>query len=212
MTDHHLRAMLGHLTATLLLAGAAATSASATIAAEAPDLPGMCNGRSDADVVLTAHTVGADAKRSRKLIVNLETDADGHPTGVLVSGSGTDRLEVVDWCRLWTHRPGDVPEGDGHDGDLPDDSATIVHAVGTMVADDGSRVLVRFDARGTEDGDVYRVRYRTMGAHDDIPDDATHDDGTHDDSSHGDDGHESAWTFIPAQRWAPLTQLRRSDS
>jgi len=173
-------------TGTRLLVGLAAAAsttllaASAAVASGDPGRPGMCTGRSDPLVTLNAHANGAT-----KYILNLETDADGDPAGVLVLGQGASRVYVDDLCRFWQHVPGQEPEGEGHavEGEV-DEGATIAHAVGVGHLTDGTDVLVRSDVRETEEGRFFRVRYRATGQHDD-----------------------EAWTRVPVEGWAPLKQL-----
>jgi hypothetical protein len=174
------------------LAAAASTTllaAPAAVAAGDNGLPGMCSGRSDPSMTLNAH-----ANTSMKFILNLETDAVGDPTGVLILGQGSSRVYVDDLCRFWQHIPGQVPDGEGHEGEDVDEGATTAHAVGIGTLTDGTAVLVRADVRETEEGRFFRVRYRVMGQHGE--------------SEGADEGHEDeAWTTCPVEGWAPLKQL-----
>ena len=179
-------------------------SARSTALAEEPGLPGMCNGRSDANVVLNAHANGKPSEVP-KYILNLWTDASGHPFGVLVLGKGKDRLEVTDWCRLWLHQPGDTPEGggqcEGDEGHDPNEDMVNAHAVG-IGWKDGQKILVRTDVRSNEDGMFFRVRYRVMEQHHD-------DDGHLDAAAHEDEEDcEGGWTREPQEGWHPLKQLK----
>ena len=134
------------------------------VAAEGSATPGMCNGRSDENMLINAH-----ARGGTKYIFNVSTDERGHPSGDLIVGRGKTRLHVDDFCRVWQHIDGLEPggHGDGHGscGANLSSGATVVHAVGTGRLDDGSPILVRTDARETDKGMFYRVRYRKMGSH-----------------------------------------------
>jgi hypothetical protein len=157
-------------------------------------LPGMCNGRSDANVVLTAHANGRPSSVP-KYILNLSTDGVGHPNGTLILGRGDTRLIVEDWCRLWQHIPG-TPMGGHCEGETGSaDGATIAHAVGFGSLRSGQDVFVRTDVRGVEEGLSFRVRYRAQGSGEMG---ATEGEGC-------DDG---SWTKVPAEGWALLDQLR----
>ncbi len=183
--------------------GLAGTSARA----EGNPLPGMCNGRTEANVVLIAHANGINGKPAGvpKYILNLYTDASGQPFGALVLGQGKARLQVDEWCRLWYHRPGDTPQGGGQceddEGHEPGEGAINAHAVGIGRAG-GKSVLVRTDVRQTEEGMFFRVRYRDMGQHHEELLAAAEDDGCDDDN----------WTRVPVEGWAPLDQLRLTVS
>jgi hypothetical protein len=170
--------------------------------AEEPALPGMCNGRSDANVVLNAHANGSRAAGVPKYILNLTSDEKGIPFGALILGQGKDRLYIDDWCRLWMHRPGDEPghgggqceDGEAHDPD--EEGAINVHAVG-IGWHGGKQVVVRTDVRSGDEGIFFRARYREFGAHHEETL-AAEEDGCEDDG----------WTRIPAEEWFPLDQLK----
>lgn len=172
------------------------------IGAEGSKLPGMCNGRSDANVVLNAHA------QEPKYILNISTDAIGVPYGVLILEKGATRLYADLFCRVWQHLPGQ-PTGSECEGELPPgtdsslEGAITAHAVGMGTLRDGTEVLVRTDVRETEEGKFFRVRYRTMGSHD------GHDSGPVLPSAHEDDVgcEDETWTRIPAEGWAPLKLL-----
>lgn len=195
-----------------LIAGVATlglASVSSSASAEEPGLPGMCEGRSDANGVLIAHGNGKPSEVP-KYILNLYTDATGKPFGTLVLGQGEDRLQVDEWCRLWMHQPGDTPEGGGQcegddDGHDPDAEGAITgHAVG-IGWQNGQQVLVRTDVRSNEEeGMFFRVRYRAMEQHHDG------EDGHLDAAAHEEeeDCEGGGWTRVPDEHgWAPLKQL-----
>ena len=172
------------------------------IGAEDSKLPGMCKGRSDANVVLNAHA------QAPKYILNISTDSIGVPYGVLILEKGATRLYSDLFCRVWQHLPGQ-PTGDECEGELPPgtdsshEGAITAHAVGFGTLRDGTEVLVRTDVRATEEGKFFRVRYRTMGSH------GGHESGLVLPSAHEDDDgcEDETWTRIPAEGWAPLKQL-----
>ena len=168
-----------------LVAAASTTLLAAPSAVAAGDggLPGMCSSGQPAPLT----TLNAHANGTPKYLLNLETDAAGDPTGVLVVGRGADRLYVDDLCGFWQHQPGQVP---GHDGEEVPEGATIVHAVGIGTLRDGTRVLARTDVRETDEGTSFRVRYRPMGQH-----------------GEGEDEGEESWTRVPVEGWAPLDLL-----
>lgn len=178
------------------LLGSVMIAAPAT-AAETPALPGMCAGRTDPSVVLTAHATGRPVSGATKFVLNLATDDVGHPTGVLILGTGANRLLVADWCRLWSHIPGQTPEH-GEDPSEPMEGATIVHAVGIGVLRDGTRVLVRTDLRAADEGNFYRVRYKPLGT-------GEHDEAEPSPVEPAQDDHDDGWTRVPAEGWSPLT-------
>jgi hypothetical protein len=173
------------------------------IGAEGSQLPGMCQGRSDPNVVLNAHA------QSPKLILNVSTDQLGVPYGVLILEKGALRLYADLFCRLWQHLPGQ-PTGGECEGETPDDAATepegatIVHVVGLGNLKDGTAVLVRADLRETEEGKFFRLRYRVMGSH------GGHENETIAPAAHDDGGgcEDETWTRFPAEGWAPLKLLK----
>jgi len=193
----------------LLLAGVIAipatlTGATGATAAEGSMLPGMCKGRTDPQTVITAHA--PETAEVPKFILNVATDASTPPvaTGVLILDKDGERLYVDQICRVWRHLPGqsygqcgaDIPEG-----------ATTVHAVGIGTLRDGTRWLVRTDARRTEEGMFFRVRYKAMGA--------GHEEEGVAPAAHEDGGCSGAeWIRVPAgdegehEGWAPLAQLK----
>jgi hypothetical protein len=166
-------------------------------------------------MVLNAHANGRP-KDIPKYILNLETDSSGAATGVMVVGKAAERLYVDQFCRFWQHLPGMEPGGGGHEpgeghdpgaGHVPGDEAegaTMAHAVGIGTLRDGTRVLVRTDVRGTEEGTFFRVRYRAMGQH-------GGEEGHEVTAAEGEDGEthkDEAWTMVPVEGWAPLDMLK----
>lgn len=171
-------------------------AAPAAVAAGDSGQPGMCSGRSDPLMTLNAHANGTP-----KFVLNLETDAAGAPEGVLILGRGASRVHVDDLCRFWQHLPGQVPEGEGHEGEQIGEGATTAHAVGIGSLEDGTKVLVRTDVRENEEGIFFRARYRVMGMHGE--DHATESGGSESEGS--EDGHDDgSWTRIPLEGWSPL--------
>ena len=157
---------------------------------------GMCNGRTDPNLVVIAHANGKP-EAVPKYILNVTTDELGQPSGTLVFGRGSERLIVEDFCRLWQHQEGQIPGGGGEcgDEDIPE-GATIVHAVGTSTLADGLPALVRTDVRATEEGMFFRLRYRVQGEHEE---EAGGEDGCEDET----------WIRFPEEGWYhPLDQLR----
>lgn len=191
------------LSAVALVAGMGMMPGGAAVQAE--ELPGMCNGRTDAGVVLIAHANGRP-DGVPKYILNVATDEAGTPTGTLVLEQGPSRLLVEDWCRVWRHLPGQPTGGceDEVSADVSEGAATA-HAVGTGRLRDGREVLVRTDVRRTEEGAFFRVRYRPVGDHDHEAELAAAEDGGCEDD---------AWTRVPAEGWYSLDrmQLRTPDA
>ena len=185
--------------AALAVAGVLALAASfrvgvaPTVAAEGP-LPGMCNGRTDPDIAVVAIANGAATHP--KYVLSIATDSSGSPTGTLIVGQGSQRLEVTQWCRAWLHVPGTSGGGSCEDADVRDD-ATTAHAVGVGMLRSGQVVTVRTDVRRTDEGIFFRVRYRLPEQH--------HDAETamveHDDDCEG------GWLRIPVEGWSPLRHL-----
>lgn len=168
--------------------------------AQESGLPGMCNGRHDANVLINAH-----ANRPDKYILNLETDAAGNPTGVLILGKGKDRLYVDDWCRVWQHLPGQ-PYPDTCEGETPTEGAITAHAVG-LTMKDGQQVLVRTDVRSTDEGQFFRVRYRTLESHEGEDDHEGGGGGGGHEDGEGGGCEDETWTKVPAEGWAPLNTM-----
>lgn len=160
-------------------------------------LPGMCSGRSDPDVVVNAHG------RKPKFILNVSTDGFGMPEGVLIFGQGANRLYADLFCRVWQHIPGQPSGGEceSGEGEVIPEGAVIVHAVGFGSFRGGPSLLVRVDARETDEGRFFRIRYRPLGG----------DHGGHEQvaaADHEDEGCEGGgWTRYPVEGWAPLNQL-----
>jgi hypothetical protein len=186
------------------LVGAVATVSSmllapAAVAAEHDGQPGMCSAGQPAPLM----TLNAHANGTPKFVLNLETDASGVPSGVLILGRGEQRVYTDDLCNFWEHQPGQVPGGEGHDGEghageaeVPE-GATIAHAVGIGHLTDGTEVLVRADVRETEEGAFFRARYRALGQHEEA-------EGTDGGEAHEDE----AWTWVPGEGWLPLDHLK----
>jgi hypothetical protein len=172
------------------------------------ELPGMCNGRSDANTVVNAHANG-QPNAVPKYILNLSSDSLGEITGTLVLGKGPDRLQVVEWCRLWQHIAGDPYGGHGGEcdeggGEGEDHGSTNLHAVG-LTTFHGDRVLVRTDVRENDEGKFFRVRYRVLGDH---GEDDCGDEGGCEEVTVEEEPCEGGWTRIPAEGWLPLDQLK----
>jgi hypothetical protein len=166
-----------------------------------PGSTGMCHGRSDANLVLTASNVGLEVT-SPGYEIEIETDAEGHPTGVLVSGRGADQLRVEEWCRLWAPRSSGEQSGER---DASETETTMVHAVGFGELGDGTPVFVRTDLKSTEDGLNYRIRYRELQ---DRPETGRGDAAEVTPlAGEGDQGVDEDWTQIPEEEWAALTQF-----
>ncbi|MEZ5234538.1 MAG: hypothetical protein R2755_02955 [Acidimicrobiales bacterium] len=173
--------------------------------AAAPNAEGpMCEGRSDAMLQINARAVGREDE-APKFILNLISDAAGHPSGTLVIDRGRSRLIAEDWCRTWRHLPGQEPGA--CDAGAAGQTAVVVHAVGSGHLGDGTAVQVRADARSSGVGGFFRVRYRVIdGEHGEHGEQV----GTAEADDHGcgDDG----WTRLPATGWYPLDSLRvRTD-
>jgi len=173
------------------------------ISAEDSPLPGMCKGRSDANLVVNIHA------QDPKFILNLSTDTLGVPYGVLILEKGRERLYVDLFCRVWTHLPGQTTgeecEGEPHPTQSSEShGSTVAHAVGMGALHDGTPVLVRADARETEGGKFFRVRYKTMQSHE------GHGENLITPSAHEDhnEDEDEGWTRIPAEGWAPLKLLK----
>lgn len=191
----HSRAARGRAGLGVAAAAVALLAVAPASAASESGLPGMCNGRSDAGLV-----VHAQAHDPTKYILNLTSDGAGVPTGVLILGRGgpETRLYVDEFCRVWRHLP-DQPGGGACAADLPD-GAVVVHAVGIAHRPDGTSLLVRTDAKQADSDPEFRVRYREFGSHDHVADVAVHDEG--------DGCSDEGWTRFPEEGWAPLHQLR----
>lgn len=201
----HRGRITGSLLAACGLAAIAWLLGASGIGAEGSTVPGMCKGRSDANVVLNAHA------QNPKFILNVSTDAIGMPYGVLILEKGETRLYVDLFCRLWKHLPGQETggecEGESPHGAKAQDEgegATMVHVVGMGNLQDGSPILVRADMRETEEGKFFRVRYRVLGEH------GGHEEALVAPTEHEDEGdHEDeSWTKVPVEGWAALKLLK----
>lgn len=202
-------AALSAVVGLIMIAIAAASTVPSAVAQE-DQMPGMCNGRTDANLSVNAHANGPRGD-APKYILNISSDSLENISGVLILGQGRDRLEVTEWCRLWHHLP-DQPYGDCDDEQ--DTGSTNVHAVGIATLRDGQEVLVRTDVRENDEGLWFRVRYRAMGDHDgeDGEDGGCEDGG--DGCGDGGGGHEEGgcedegWTKVPEEGWLALDKLK----
>lgn len=162
----------------------------APASARAAALPEMCSGRAAQNLLITARTNGVPGKVP-EFTLEVWTDASGKATGLMILGSGGDRLEVTDWCRVWQHIVGQK-EG-GNCGEGYPAGAVTAHAVGLIKRPDGT-LLVRVDIRKLADGRMlFRVRYRSFTAEEGV--------------SEGDSCEDGNWTRVPAEGWAPLDQM-----
>lgn len=157
----------------------------------ASTLPGMCSGRSDAYLQVTAQASGAGS--AHKVLLYVENDTQGSPSGILIVDPGPDQLLVDNLCRVWQHLPGQSPKGDCEE--TYPAGATTAHAVG-IGEKDGQTMLARIDVRQLAGGQMlYRLRYRPW-------------DPTSAEDEGGDSCEDAAWTWLPAEdSWSPLTSL-----
>ncbi len=160
--------------------------------AQAQELPGVCNGRSDAGLLINAGTTGRPA-RAPQYLVNVHTDAVGDPSGVLLLRTDTSRLQATDFCRAWRHLPGQPPGGGCEDSHQEGD--VVAHAVGFGRFADGRTVLVRTDVRDTAAGISFRLRYRPL---EDVAGTGPLDH----------ECEEGRWTGVPAEGWLPLDRMQ----
>lgn len=178
------------------------------VASPAPaseEVPGMCTGRSDANVVLNALARASGA--APKFILNVSTDPTGEPTGTLILGKAGERVELTDLCRVWQHLP-DQPSDGSCEMEYPEGAVTA-HAVGVGTRSGGQHVLVRADLRETSEGRYFRVRYR------DWPPGGAHEDGDHGvgalptlEQHEGEGCEDETWTRVPLEEWLPLHQFK----
>ncbi len=183
------------LLVSLAFAAAGVTAVAARpAAADSSQLPGMCSGRADPNLVVIAHANGRLAREAQKMILNVETDAAAHATGSLVFGQGPATLTATDWCRVWQHQEGQQSNGSCEEP-YPTGALTA-HAVG-LGTQAGRTMLVRVDVRQLSDGQgLYRLRYRPWPPGEQVT--AQEEDNC------GDEG----WTWYPAEEeWAPLSQV-----
>lgn len=124
--------------------------ASPTGFASAEGEGGPCNGKTTPSQRIEAHLVGKASRIVPKVIMHVESNADGVITGELVFERGLDRVSVVNWCRLWSGGEGGTA---GHEG--------VVHVLGTETRRDGTQRLIRVDVKNSEGGEV-RVRTRSL--------------------------------------------------
>lgn len=154
--------------------------ASPTGFASAEGEGGPCNGKTTSSQRIEAHLVGKASRTSPKVIVHVESNADGVITGELVFERGRDRVLVGRWCRLWSGGEGGAA---GHEG--------VVHVLGTETRRDGTQHLIRVDVTNSEGGEV-RVRTRSLSH------------GGHSESVETEHG----WTSLTGEGWLPLSRLR----
>lgn len=184
--------------------------------AEAQQLPGMCSGRTDANVNVKAN--GTSVQRGGPggpatvitYRLDISSDESGVPSGVLAIGPGPNRVLVTDFCRLWQHLPGQPVGECGNEEDI---GATNIHAVGIATLPDGTEVLIRTDLRENEEGQFFRFRYRELGQHGDEEegDGCGGGDGCGDGGGTGHEGgggcEDESWVRVPEEGWLPLSHL-----
>ena len=156
-----------------VLAGAALIGGSlflprlAGFAGAADSDAGMCSGRTDAGFGISASAGGSGG--TPVFALQVSSDSGAHVTGSMTFEGGAYFLSTQQWCRIWQHRPGDVPKG----GEPYPEGAMGAHALGYVTLGDGTTVLVRADVRQLAGGEIlYRVRYQPAGAHGETPVDA----------------------------------------
>lgn len=155
-----------------------------TGSAHAEHVGGPCNGQSLPLRRIEAHIVGRESRLAPKVVVHVESDESGAVVGKLILERGTERVSVVDWCRVWA---GGEEGESSHSG--------VLHLLGTAVARNGSQRLIRVDVMPNEGGKI-RVRSRSVVA------------DTHVDS--GQDGH--GWISLTGEGWLALSRLRLGDA
>ncbi len=177
-----------------MVIGAALMATASASPAEAAQLPGMCNGRSDSNLLVIAHANGHPGAVP-KFILNVTTDEYGIPSGTLILGQGSQRIQVTSLCRVWQHLA-DQPSQGSCDETYPEGAVTA-HAVGVTQAG-GTTLLVRADVRQTSEGLYFRARYKVWSPGEEQ---ALADEG----GGCEDEG----WTWIPGgEGWAPLDQMK----
>lgn len=154
--------------------------ASPTGFASAEGAGGPCNGNTTPLQRIEAHLIGKASRTAPKVIVHVESNADGVITGELVFERGRDRVLVERWCRLWSG---------GNEGESSHEG--VVHLLGTDTQRDGTQRLVRVDVKSSEGGKV-RVRTRSLSH------------GGHSESVESEHG----WTSLTGEGWLPLSRLR----
>jgi hypothetical protein len=182
---------LSSVSAAVALALVALVSPAASAASAGHTEPGMCNGRSDPNLFVTAKANGSGTAVP-KYVLNLSTNDRGQPRGTLVLGKGAARVQVTDWCRAWQHIPGQPGQGECS-LNYPAGAITA-HGLGFGRLRDGTRVLVRTDVRQTDEGRIFRVRYRAWPAagHTTVEEEGCEDAG---------------WTRVPTHGWYPLDRM-----
>ena len=194
---------------------------------------GMCSGRIDAGFGISASANGSGGAPTFALNVN--SDNASHISGSMSFQGNGFSLSTQDWCRVWQHRPGDVPES----GKPYPEGAMTAHALGYATLGDGTTVLARADVRQLADGKIiYRVRYQPARSHGESPGDmgttttvaaattvtstteagptttvaptttqaaSAGDEG----GSSGGEGDEGAWIWVtPKGQWLPLDSMQ----
>ena len=201
------------LPATLLIVLLAASGSGCSVAAEeGPTLPGMCNGRTDADMLMIARASGGlDGAQDATLVLEVRTDAERTPTGSISFEHDGIRLLVDDICRVWGHQPGQeagtCSDASPAQGATQPEGAAIAHAVGITTLD-GAEMVVRVDVQGTEEGRRFRVRWRPVEtSHDASAVPSAQDSGGRGSGGGEDGGCGGDWQRYPADGWATLDEL-----
>ncbi len=184
----------------------ASGSGCAVAAEEGPTLPGMCNGRTDADMLMTARASGGlDDTQDATLVLEIRTDAERTPTGSISFEHDGFQLLVDDICRVWGHQSGQ--EAGTCSDATPSEGATNAHAVGITTLD-GAEMVVRVDVQGTEEGRRLRVRWRPVEtSHEASETLSAQDSGGRGPGGGEDGGCGGDWQRYPADGWATLDQL-----
>ena len=190
----------------------ASGSGCAVAAEEGPTLPGMCNCRTDADMLMTARASGGlDDTQDATLVLEIRTDAERTPTGSISFEHDGFQLLVDDICRVWGHQSGQeagtCSDATPTEGATQPEGAAIAHAVGITTLD-GAEMVVRVDVQGTEEGRRFRVRWRPV----ETSHDASETLGAQDSGERGHGGSEDGgcggdWQRYPADGWATLDEL-----
>lgn len=142
---------------------------------------GPCNGESSPSRRVEAHLVGRESHSALKVVFRAGADASGTVSGKLIVERGSERLTVVEWCRLWV---GGDHGGAGHEG--------AVHVLGIEKLQLGPPRMIRVDVM-TDEGGRLRVRARKAAEEKNV--------GASVESGHG-------WIPLTGEGWLQLTRLR----
>jgi len=169
-------------TLSLMLVGV--VSAALVGATPAASAIGPCHGSSAPLIKVQVKIVGQPSHQTSKVILNLQSDVSGIPSGKLKFERGDVRLQVSQWCRMWV-------TDDAHEG------SESLHVLGLISHRDGQMQLLRIDVKSRPTR-AMRLRVKWL-----------HHVG-HSDSTLNSDEH-SGWSQMGGHEWMSVTQFHMQN-